>query len=278
MKFHKSDVIIAGMSLILTFLTLRLLFSENKAKAGQELMSLTVSNQRQELESSPKYVSMYPDLYVESISDFMYPDGEEKVAFLTFDDGPSSYTHEVLDILKKEGIKATFFVVGNSMSEDRIECMKRIIEEGHAIGLHTYSHEYKQIYKSVESFLEDINKLNDFLYEELRIKPNIYRFPGGSYTVYNKHIRAELIEEMKRRGYVYYDWNTSAEDSIGNPTKSSIMKNIRKDAFRFQTPVILMHDSEINSLTVQLLPEIIKEIKEKGYTFDTVDKRAPIQF
>lgn len=273
MKFKKSDNIIKIMSIILILLTARLVAISSRSGVDA---SLTVNGQG--VGSIPDYVSLFPNLYAEPLNGYIYPDGEQKVAFLTFDDGPSIYTFNVLDILKEEGVKATFFVIGNNMSEERIECLKRIIDEGHTLGLHTYSHEYNEIYNSVETFLKDYDKLNQFLYDELGIKTNIYRFPGGSYTTYNKHIRNDLIDEMSRRGYVYYDWNVSAEDSVGNPTAYSIMKNINKDVFRFSTPVILMHDSEANALTAKLLPEIIYEIKEKGYTFDTLDKRLPVHF
>lgn len=273
MKFRKSDAVIIGMSITLILLTARLVVISRGSRLDA---ALEVSGQG--LDNLPEYVSMYPNLYVDPLDEYIYPDGETKVAFLTFDDGPSTYTCSVLDILREEGVKATFFVIGDNMSEERIECLKRIIDEGHTLGLHTYTHEYKEIYHSVESFLDDYDKLNQFLNDELGIKTNIYRFPGGSFTVYNKHIRSELIEEMERRGYVYYDWNVSAEDSVGSPTARSIMKNINKDVFRYDAPVILMHDSETNALTAKLLPEIIHEIKEQGYIFETIDKRSPLHF
>lgn len=267
MKCQKSSIVIVCMSAVLIILTLRLFFTGDEAESVQVIGGAKQS-----------YTSMYPELYAKPVTEYQYPDGDTKVAFLTFDDGPSNYTEVVLDELKEQGVKATFFVVGEYMSDTRIEYLKRIIEEGHTIGLHTYSHDYKKIYASVEAFLDDYDKLNTLLYEELGFKPNIYRFPGGSNNYLNTDVRDDIIKEMNRRGYTYYDWNISAEDSVGSPTKASIIKNITKDINQYQYPVVLMHDSESNALTAEMLPEIIGEFRERGFQFDTVEKREPLHF
>lgn len=211
------------------------------------------------------------------------PDAEtmqelKKTVYLTFDDGPSKNTAKVLDVLKEYDIKATFFVIGKDLSEEGIEQMKRAIEEGHVIGMHTYSHDYKCIYASVQDFLADLDALRKTLTEILGESPNIFRFPGGSYCSYGKSIRKELIEEMTRRGYTYYDWNVSAEDSVGTVTAYSIRKNIFPRVYEVDAPIILMHDSVVNNLTAEVLPDIIKELLEKGYSFDTLKERKPLHF
>lgn len=309
MRHPKYNMVIAGMCLLLTVLIGRLfiagdsrdnntnnllvfhesfyssdeletfVFVENMSNGGIVSIQPTRVNEDADepvANETPSYVSLYPDLYASPILEFSSPDDGKKKAFLTFDDGPSDNTCEVLEILQKENVKATFFVIGEMMNEQGEECLKQMVEDGHIIGLHSYSHDYKKIYASVDSFLEDFEILYQMIYEIIGVKPNIYRFPGGS--TYNKRIKNEIIAEMERRGFTHYDWNVSAEDSVGRPTEYSIMKNIRRDAFRFQCPVILMHDSKINSLTANLLSGIISEIREEGYEFDTLDNRKPCQF
>lgn len=203
----------------------------------------------------------------------------KKTAYLTFDDGPSEITEEILDILKKEDIRATFFLIGKQITEDTEPILKRMAEEGHLIGVHTYSHKSDEIYSSAKAYVEDAQKTADRIEEVTNIKPVFYRFPWGSVNCYLSGICDEIIKQMEKKGYTYFDWNVSAEDSVGKPTKASILKNIRKDYAKYNEPVLLMHDSSINKVTAQALPEIIKELKEQGYTFDTIDHREkPYQY
>lgn len=198
---------------------------------------------------------------------------EEKVAYLTFDDGPSELTEEVLAILKEEEVKATFFLIGHQITEDREELLRKMMEEGHLLGIHTYSHKSEEIYSSANAYVEDAKKTAERIYEVTGKNPNIYRFPWGSMNCYVFGIYDDIIKKMSENGYEYYDWNVSAEDSVGTPSKSSILKNIKKDFGKYNQPVILMHDSSINEATVEALPEIIKMLKEEGYSFATVDQR-----
>lgn len=228
-------------------------------------------------ERMEKYSRLYPDMYVETIKPIIQIE-EKKTAYITFDDGPSRVTNQILDVLKEEEIKATFFIISVNMNEDKIKYLTRMAEEGHFIGIHTYSHDYKEIYQSVEAYLTDFYKVYQFLDETMGIKSTAFRFPWGSINQYNKKIRDELISEMERRGFSYYDWNVNAGDSTGSPSAAAIKKNILKDVDKYQNPVILMHDSSINGNTAKILPEIIKEIKEKGYTFDTLANREAFHF
>jgi peptidoglycan/xylan/chitin deacetylase (PgdA/CDA1 family) len=228
-------------------------------------------------EDLPDYTKMFPDLYtVFSIPKEM--DKDKKIAYLTFDDGPSANTFEVLDILEEMDIKATFFIVGSAITDEGEDCLKRMVNEGHTIGIHTYSHRCNEIYCSVERFLDDFNTVYQQIYDITDERVNIYRFPWGSNNGYSKGIKDALIDEMERRGFTCYDWNVSADDSIGKPTPYSILHSIQKNLKRENYPIILMHDSKINDLTVQMLPEIIKMISDKGYVFDTLDNRDPYQF
>jgi len=207
-----------------------------------------------------------------------YKNEKDKIAYLTFDDGPSRQTHAVLDILEQYQIKASFFVVSGNMTESGKEAMRRAATEGHVIGMHSDSHEYKKIYASVEALLKDYEKVFTVIRETTGITPTIYRFPGGSYNSLGKNCIKKTIPEMERRGFTYFDWNVTAEDAVGTPTASSIMNNIFKNLEQTVQPVILMHDGPCNGLTVEVLPEIIEELIKRGYRFDTLDQREPCCF
>ena len=228
-------------------------------------------------EKLPEYSKMYPDLYVDKVCPNEI-DHSEKVAYLTFDDGPSENTLKILKILEEKNAVATFFVLGSTMTKDGEEALIEMTEIGCKIGIHTYSHKKSKIYSSVENFLEDFYTVYTQIYEITGEKVNIFRFPWGSYNSYSKAIKKDLVKEMERRGFTYYDWNVSAEDSVGKPTENSIMRNIMKDVIKYKQPVILMHDSSVNDLTVKMLPKIIDKLIELGYTFDTLDHRKPCQF
>lgn len=225
----------------------------------------------------PEYSKLYPDLYVDKICPSC-TEAAEKVAFLTFDDGPSKNTNKILDILEEKNAVATFFVLGSTMDEEGESALKRMTETGCKIGIHTYSHKKNVIYASVKGFLDDFYQVYTQIYELTGEKVNIFRFPWGSYNAYSKPIKKNLVAEMERRGFTYYDWNVSAEDSVGNPTESSIMRNILKDVKKYNKPVILMHDASVNKLTANMLPKIIDELQELGYSFGTLDQREPCQF
>ena len=228
-------------------------------------------------DKTPDYTKMFPDLYTEYALHTKATKGE-KIAYLTFDDGPSKNTFKVLDILEELDIKATFFIVGREINEEGEDCLKRMVNEGHTIGIHTYSHRCNEIYCSIERYLDDFNTVYQQIHEITGERVNIYRFPWGSNNDYSKNIKDALMEEMDRRGFTCYDWNVDSTDSIGKPSAAKILKNIRKDVKRQEQPIILMHDSKINDLTVRLLPDIIKMVSEMGYKFDTLDSREPYQF
>lgn len=223
------------------------------------------------------YTTLFPTLY--TIYDV--PDSPEKgkrIAYLTFDDGPSSITFEILDILEEMNIHATFFIVGSAITQEGEDALRRMINEGHTIGIHTYSHLCNEIYCSIERFLDDYNTVYQQIYNITGKRANIYRFPWGSNNGYSRGIKDTLINEMNRRGFSCYDWNVDSNDSVGRPTVYSIKRNVAKDLDAHDFPIILMHDSGINELTVQTLPEIIEMIRDKGYDFDTLDNRKPYLF
>ncbi|HWT26824.1 MAG TPA: polysaccharide deacetylase family protein, partial [Mobilitalea sp.] len=181
-------------------------------------MAQVNSDSQPSSKDQPDYTKLFPDLYTV----FQEPEKMEKgkkVAFLTFDDGPSENTFKILDILSEYDVKATFFIVGHSISitDEADECLRRMINEGHTIGLHSNSHQCNKIYRSLDNFLSDYNALYQQIYDITGVRVNIYRMPLGSLNGYSKRFKDPLIEEMSRRGFTCYDWNVSANDSIGKP-------------------------------------------------------------
>ena len=206
------------------------------------------------------YQTEYPDMYAER-SAFVDEDSEKPVVYLTFDDGPSANTERVLDILKANDIKATFFVV-NSDIEAHQYLYRRIVDEGHTLGVHTYSHQYLNIYRSVEDYLADFDKIFTKVYELTGVKPTVFRFPGGSINVYNQQIYFELISEMLRRGFVYYDWNVSSGDAGQTYTSAAIHQTVVNGAMTKDKSIVLMHDSSTKYATADALQSIIDSLKE----------------
>ena len=203
----------------------------------------------------------------------------DKVAFLTFDDGPSELTEKVLDILKENDVKATFFLIGNQINKDTKKIVKRMNEEGHQIGVHTYCHEPECIYSSADTYYSDVLKTEVIISKYTGVPAMIYRFPYGSVNGYIKGYRKKIINKLSKHGLEYCDWNVSGEDSVGNPTAKKIIKNIKKNYNVYDNPVILLHDSGSCKETVKALPEIIRMYKEDGYSFDVIKNRyRPVQW
>lgn len=215
----------------------------------------------------------YQLLYPELCANFMgFNDDlvDSKTVFLTFDDGPSSSTSAILDVLKNHGIKASFFVNGKS-SIFATSWLRRIAQEGHTIGMHSYTHKYTLIYDSVENFIEDLNKNYLYIKNNTGISPTILRFPGGSINTYNLEIYQSLCAEVLRRGFIYCDWNVSSGDALKEATTDSIVDNVINGVSLCWGPsFVLMHDNGNNEL-VQALPKIIDKLKAKGYSFAALD-------
>lgn len=204
------------------------------------------------------------------------PDLSAKTIYLTFDDGPSPRTPEVLRILKQYGVKATFFVVNGGKYN---KYMKDIVADGHTIALHSYSHDYKKIYSSETAYFQDLQQISDLVYEQTGVRSHIVRFPGGSSNTvsrkYNRGIMGRLTSQMSDKGYVYFDWNLSSGDANGNSVASStIINNCRKVPSK-QTIVVLMHDASAKKTTVAALPAIIEYYKAAGCKFGTLSESTP---
>lgn len=216
------------------------------------------------------YQAKYPGLYAEKKE--MVP-VDKKTVYLTFDDGPSGNTAAVLDQLDKYGVKATFFVVtGGKNDETTKERLLEISKRGHKIAIHTYSHEYKAIYKSVDSFLEDLDKVNKFVFEATGERPDVYRFPGGSKNNFNKAVANDILNEMERRGFVAFDWNSSLQDAEGKSyTQHQLAQNAISTFGDRKRVIVLAHDGGGQKTTPSAIGEIVDYAKSKGYVFSTLD-------
>jgi len=205
-------------------------------------------------------------------------ENNRKVAYLTFDDGPSKNTKKVLQVLEEKDAVATFFLVGNKITEETEEIVKETVESGNAVGVHTYSHEKDELYVNEECFWVDFQKASDSIGEVTEETPTLHRFPWGSNNGYVSSYVDKLLEELKREGVRSFDWNVSGEDSVGEVTEHSIMKNIKKDLNRYEDPIILLHDSATADVTTQVLGEVIDYVREQGYEFATLEEREGYTF
>ena len=200
---------------------------------------------------------------------------EVKRAYLTFDDGPSAYTDEILDILAANDVKATFFVIGRD--ESYYDYYRRIVAEGHTLGLHSYSHEYSKIYSSLENFVRDIEDLRELVYDVTGVECIYYRFPGGSSNTVSQVPMTELVDYVEARGLVYFDWNALNGDSVsGELSVTELVDNVMKDATKYDDTVILMHDLEDRHTTVESLQLLIDELKAAGYEILPIDENTPL--
>ena len=189
--------------------------------------------------------------------------------YLTFDDGPNyGTTNVILDILKEENVKATFFVTGKGPDE----LIKREYDEGHTVALHTFSHNYQTVYQSVDAYFNDLTKVHDRVASITGYDSRIIRFPGGSSNTISRHyqegIMTTLTKEVIEKGYYYYDWNISSGDAGEYKDSRSIINQVTRNLSKERTNMVLMHD--IKPYTRDALREIIKYGKENGYHFDKI--------
>lgn len=180
--------------------------------------------------------------------------------YLTFDDGPSANTDQILDILDEYGVKATFFVVGKEGYNDQY---RRIVEEGHTLGMHSYSHVYRDIYESVEAYGQDLEKLHTYLYELTGVDSRIVRLPGGSSNTVSKDKIQDIIAYLGQQGMTYYDWNVSSGDAAsGYVSAQQIADNVLNHVSEHHISIVLMHDASGKNTTVEALPIILEKILE----------------
>lgn len=227
-------------------------------KVGSYTLTYTVTDKAGNTASAERIVSVFSDNV-----------GSSKRLYLTFDDGPSSeVTPRILDILKKNNAKATFFIL--NYSDANKEIVRRAINEGHTIAIHGYSHDYATIYASDETFMNNVYRLRDKLMADFGYEAKLVRFPGGSSNTiscdYNKGIISRMAKRLEQEGFTYFDWNISSGDAAGNTVSADVIyRNVTKGLFGEGNNVVLMHDTNYKTTTADALQDIIYYAKANGY-------------
>lgn len=217
------------------------------------------------------YQQLWPELYVTPL-----PAAEpaDKTVYLTFDDGPSANTAGILQTLADYGAQATWFVTGGSVAAHPEELLA-VARAGHALGLHSDTHDYAEIYASVEDFLADMEAISARVEQLTGRRCGLLRFPGGSINAYNAGLYQPLCAEVLRRGYRYYDWNASAQDAV-SPQRSAAdtARRVIEGVHANRWSVVLLHDTK--SHTAAALPEILATLSAEGYAFAALDPSVPM--
>lgn len=268
-QLQEKEDFISGQTEYINELTTQLADCQNVVNSEDE------DSDEKKNDTTSSYEKKYPDLYAGAT--FSDDNTSDLKVYLTFDDGPSDLTPQVLDLLDKYNAKATFFVV-HTDNEEYTSYLKEIVDRGHTLALHSYSHDYNKIYKSVDAFLEDFNQVYTWVYEETGVRPTLFRFPGGS-TNGKTAVVNDIIAEMERRGFIYYDWNVSSGDGSNLTTTENILENVCTNVGNFDQPVVLMHDGAGKNATFKALPTILKTLADEGYEFCSLDEHlTPVQY
>ncbi len=218
-------------------------------------------------------------IYAEDIS-FENPenyaaDGDIRTVYLTFDDGPSAVTDEILNILDDYGVKATFFVIGRE-DADSVARYKRIVDEGHTIAMHSYTHKYSELYSSREAFFTDFNNIRNLIYNTTGVDPKFYRFPGGSSNKVSKIPMQDICNYVSASGFTYFDWNVANGDAKGIAyTPDELVENVMKDVVKYKTSVVLMHDAAAKKNTAKSLPKLIESLQDMGCLLLPITEDTP---
>lgn len=249
--------------------------AESSAESEADAAETKQTTQQASQPESP-YADIYPDMMVNAPAESDYV-RELGTVYLTFDDGPSDNTYSILSYLEQYNVKATFFVVPNR-SEGCYAKLRAIAAAGHSIGVHSASHVYKDIYSSVEAYLDDFHEAWDIIYDATGIKTEIFRFPGGSVNDFNTETRDKIIQEMTRRRFRYYDWNVESGD-VDGATWTDMYNSIPSDIANCYRSIVLMHDSNSTPNTVLVLGDVLHALVSDGYKFDKINNDTrPVQF
>ena len=190
----------------------------------------------------------------------------DKVVYLTFDDGPSTNTHRILETLDRYGVKATWFVKGQS---PYLEYVKDIWDDGDQVAIHTNTHDYEGVYASDSAYWDDVEQATSAVEQYLGFRPTLVRFPGGSHNSYNENVDDKIIGEYPSHGRHYFDWNVSSGDGADH-TAEEIANYVIEGADGCHSCCVLMHDSAAKDTTVDALPTIVEWFIDNGFTFDVL--------
>ena len=234
---------------------------------GTYKLNYYIMNEQGESATAQRTVNVVPQPAPEAVIP------EEKTIYLTFDDGPSQYTAELLDVLARYGAKATFFVTG--LDPDYQDMIGRAYSEGHSIGVHSVTHDYRAIYSSKEAFFKDFQDMEEIIYRQTGAYTKLFRFPGGSSNTISMNycygIMSTLAKYMTDMGYVYFDWNVDSGDALGGATSSyEVINNVADGCSENTVSVELQHDSK--GFSVAAVEAILRWGRNNGYTFKALDE------
>ena len=201
--------------------------------------------------------------------------GDAHQVYLTFDGSPNTNTMEILDVLDQYQVKATFFVFGDELEEMK-EVYRRIVEDGHTLGMHSYSNQYSKIYSSTDAFYEDYVKISDYLEKVTGTKSLYYRFPGGSSNEISNVNMAEFVHILNENRITYFDWNVSAGDAAAAYSAEDIVANVTDGVSRYKTSVVLLHDGENKSATVEALGPMIEALLSMNAQLLPIDENTKV--
>ena len=243
-----------------------------------EIQQTSKVSSSEEDASKDAEVSVESDPYANVITGInslenMAKDGDKHRVYLTFDCNPGENTEAILDILARYNLKATFFVVGDETGENDA-IYQRIVNEGHTLGMNSYSNQYSSIYSSAQSFEEDYTKISDFIYETTGIESKLYRFPGGSSNRISNVNMAEFVRILNQKGVVYFDWNVSAGDTAVDYTVDDVISNVTEGIMQYKTSVVLLHDDENKTVTVEALEPLINQLKQMHADILPIDENT----
>lgn len=277
-KMNKKKVIIVSVIVLMiilsfTMLVIKLIKSNGEAKKNEQLNNFVSTQEIENTKNKTKHiarVNMLP-IYTEEVKNKINNiyHSNEKVVYLTFDDGPSkTVTPLILDLLKQENIKATFFVLGYRV-ELNPDILKREYLEGHYIANHGYSHIYSSIYSEPQAVIDEYNKAQNSISNALgtNYDGHLFRFPGGSTGGKYRIVKADAKNLLNENQIAYIDWNALSQDAAGAKTKEALIQNTIDSVGNKNTVVILMHDAGDKILTYEALPEIISYLRQQGYAF-----------
>ena len=241
-------------------------------KVGSYTLTYSVTNDRGDTTTAERHINVVPAQQPDSVK----PDNP-KTIYLTFDDGPGPYTAQLLDVLARYNVKATFFVT--ALNSDYEDMIGRAYNEGHSIAVHTYSHDYRKIYASEEAFFEDFNAMEDVIYRQTGQYTKLCRFPGGSSNTvsqFNPGVMSRLVDIMNNMGYKYFDWNVDSDDAGHTKTTNGIYTNVTEGCYAaagYGYCIVLQHD--VKDYSVAAIESIINWGLNNGYTFAALDMTSP---
>lgn len=201
--------------------------------------------------------------------------GDTHKVYLTFDSTPGENTDKILDVLKEYGVKATFFVSGEKSDEAKA-VYQRIVQEGHTLGMHSYANQYSTIYASTEAFEKDYDKLAKYLKKVTGTDSLYYRFPGGSSNQISNVNMAEFVHVLNQKNISYFDWNVSAGDASGDYTVDDIVNNVTEGIANYKTSIVLLHDGEDKSTTVEALGPLIEALQKVDAKILPIDEHTKV--